>query len=110
MLNKLTPCAMWCVQVYVAYTEGVNFKKALAGLLGLEGDASIGACLQRIRQLLDRQVLSTVDEFQISALNLFPPLPPPPFPTFAPPTYIQPFQAVQGTAEVKQILVTSRSS
>lgn len=45
------------VQVYVAYTEGVNFKKALAGLLGLEGDASIGACLQCIRQLLDRQVL-----------------------------------------------------
>ena len=45
------------MQVYVAYTEGVNFKKALAGLLGLEGDASIGACLQRIRQLLDRHVL-----------------------------------------------------
>lgn len=45
------------MQVYVAYTEGVNFKKALAGLLGLESDASIGACLQRIRQLLDRQVL-----------------------------------------------------
>ena len=43
------------MQVYVAYTEGVNFKKALADLLGLEADASIGACLQRIRHLLDRQ-------------------------------------------------------
>ena len=49
--------ATYCVQVYVAYTEGVNFKKALAGLLGLEDDASIGACLQRIRQFLDRQVM-----------------------------------------------------
>jgi len=38
----------------VAYTEGMNFKKALAGLLGLNADASIGSCLQRIRQLLDR--------------------------------------------------------
>ena len=43
-----------CPQVYVAYTEGMNFKKALAGLLGLNADASIGSCLQRIRQLLDR--------------------------------------------------------
>ena len=41
-------------QVYVAYTEGVNFKRALADLLGLDSDASIGSCLQRIRQLLDR--------------------------------------------------------
>ncbi|KAL0019238.1 hypothetical protein WJX79_004955 [Trebouxia sp. C0005] len=41
-------------QVYVAYTEGMNFKKALADLLGLNTDASIGSCLQRIRQLLDR--------------------------------------------------------
>ena len=38
----------------MAYTEGVNFKKSLSDLLGLEGGASIGACLQRIRQLLDR--------------------------------------------------------
>lgn len=43
-----------CPQVYVAYTEGMNFKKALADLLGLNADASIGSCLQRIRQLLDR--------------------------------------------------------
>lgn len=49
---------MVCLQVYVAYSEGVNFKKALAGLLGLAADASIGSCLQRIRQLLDRQVLT----------------------------------------------------
>ena len=60
MLCNLALCVICYVQVYVAYTEGVNFKKALAGLLGLEGDASIGACLQRIRQRLDRQVLSTV--------------------------------------------------
>lgn len=110
MIDKLTPCAMWCVQVYVAYTEGVNFKKALAGLLGLEGDASIGACLQRIRQLLDRQVLSTVDESSISGLNPFPPLLPSPFPTLLPSTHTQPSQTVQGTAELKQILVISRSS
>lgn len=43
--------------MYVAYTEGMNFKKALADLLGLEADASVGACLQRIRQLLDRPAL-----------------------------------------------------
>lgn len=41
-------------QVYVAYTEGKNFKKALADLLGLDTNASVGSCLQRIRQLLDR--------------------------------------------------------
>ena len=41
-------------QVYVAYTEVVNFKKALADLLGLSNDCSVGACLQRIRHLLDR--------------------------------------------------------
>jgi len=44
-----------CPQVYVAYTEGMNFKKALAGLLGLNADASIGSCLQRIRSFLTGQ-------------------------------------------------------
>ena len=53
---------MMRVQVYVAYTEGMNFKRALAGLLGLEADASIGGCLQRIRQLLDRQVPPCVSD------------------------------------------------
>ena len=46
--------------MYVAYTEGVNFKKSLADLLGLERGAGIGACLQRIRQLLDRSVAPRV--------------------------------------------------
>lgn len=42
------------LQMYVAYTEGMNFRKSLADLLGLEAGAGIAACLQRIRQLLDR--------------------------------------------------------
>lgn len=66
--------ALGDVQVYVAYTEGVNFRKVLAGLLGLEGNASIGACLQRIRQLLDRQVLfflpNGLDVFDLSSHKL----------------------------------------
>ncbi|KAK9820170.1 hypothetical protein WJX72_007055 [[Myrmecia] bisecta] len=42
-------------QVFVSYTEGRNFKRALSSLLGLPQDASLPACLQRIRHLLDRQ-------------------------------------------------------
>ena len=42
------------LQVYVAYTEGRNFQRSLGDLLGLPSGATIGACLQRIRQLLDR--------------------------------------------------------
>ena len=41
-------------QVYVAYTEVVNFKKSLGDLLGLAPDCTVAACLQRIRHLLDR--------------------------------------------------------
>ena len=48
------------MQVYVAYTEGMNFRKALADLLGLQAGASIGASLQCIRQLLDRQAAPSV--------------------------------------------------
>ena len=65
--------------MYVAYTEGVNFKKSLADLLGLERGAGIGACLQRIRQLLDRSVAPHVTSTvqvqhmmgKISGLDLF---------------------------------------
>jgi len=48
----------------VAYTEGMNFKKALADLLGLNTDASIGSCLQRIRQLLDRLAIAHAPKTQ----------------------------------------------
>ena len=58
--HSTSPASM---QVYVAYTEGVNFKKSLAELLGLEAGAGIGACLQRIRQLLDRSAASLEDHW-----------------------------------------------
>ncbi len=48
----------------MAYTEGMNFKKALADLLGLNTDASIGSCLQRIRQLLDRLAIAHAPKTQ----------------------------------------------
>lgn len=48
----------------MAYTEGMNFKKALADLLGLNTDASIGSCLQRIRQLLDRLATAHAPKIQ----------------------------------------------
>lgn len=47
----------------MAYTEGVNFKKSLADLLGLEAGAGIAASLQRIRQLLDR--FAAASQFQL---------------------------------------------
>ncbi len=57
LLGRTKSCcqgAPGCLQVYVAYTEGRNFQRSLGDLLGLPSGASIGACLQRIRQLLDR--------------------------------------------------------
>ena len=38
----------------MAYTESRNFQRSLKDLLGLPSGATIGACLQQIRQLLDR--------------------------------------------------------
>ncbi|BDA41633.1 hypothetical protein COCOBI_02-4140 [Coccomyxa sp. Obi] len=39
-------------QVYVAYTEGQNVRRAMAEILGLEATASIGSCMQCLTQLI----------------------------------------------------------
>lgn len=41
---------MSCLQVYVAYTEGRNVRRAMAEILGLEATASIGSCMQCLTQ------------------------------------------------------------
>lgn len=43
---------MSCLQVYVAYTEGQNVRRAMAEILGLEATASIGSCMQCLTQLI----------------------------------------------------------
>lgn len=49
LASILVPCAL---QVYVAYTEGQNVRRAMAELLGLESTASIASCMQCLTHLM----------------------------------------------------------